>query len=96
MIGNVNPSDFWDHQSSHNSSRNLCSIRSEKRGAHQKVVSFSFWGEMKTAYWNGIVENLELMEVLYPGWVLRLHVSRDLVTRETQTQLCDLHNRYSR
>ena len=96
MIGNVNPSDFWDHQSSHNSSRNLCSIRSERRGAHQKVVSFSFWGEMKTAYWNGIVENLELMEVLYPGWVLRLHVSRDLVTRETQTQLCDLHNRYSR
>ena len=39
---------------------NLCSERSERRGTHQKVVSFSFWGEMETGYWNGIVDNLGL------------------------------------
>ena len=46
----------------HNKSNNgnLCSERSERRGTHQKVVSFSFWGEMETGYWNGIVDNLGL------------------------------------
>ena len=39
---------------------NLCSKISERRGSHQKVVSFSFWGEMETGYWNGIVDNLGL------------------------------------
>ena len=39
-------------------SGNLCSRRSSARGLHQRVVSFSFWGEMKTAYWEGIVANL--------------------------------------
>ena len=39
-------------------SGNLCSSRSSARGLHQRVVSFSFWGEMKTGYWEGIVANL--------------------------------------
>ena len=40
---------------------NLCSGRSERRGPHQQVVSFSFWGEADTGYWNGILDNLGLL-----------------------------------
>ena len=57
----------------------LCSRRSQSRGRHQKVLSFSFWGNMDTGYWRGIVENLDLMELHYPDWVLRLYVRKVLI-----------------
>ena len=88
--------EFWDQQKSYNSTGHGCSLRSERRGLHQRVVSFSFWGDLHTAYWTGVVENLRLMELHYPGWVLRLYVSEDLVSGDTPSKLCKLHNTYSR
>jgi hypothetical protein len=32
-------------------------------GQHQKVVSFSFYGELKSTYYEGITGNLESLEV---------------------------------
>ena len=43
---------------------------------NQKVLSFSFWGQMSSGYFNGIVGNLELMRTLYPDYVMRLYVSK--------------------
>ena len=90
-------SDFWDHQRCENSS-NLChcSVRSERRGRGQKVVSFSFWGSTHSAYWKGIRDNLEAVGAHYPGWVVRLYVSEDLVSGAALARLCSLHNKYHR
>ena len=60
------------------------------------MVSFSLWGDLRSGYWKGIVENLEVLELHYPGWVVRLYVSEDLVSRAALTELCSLHNKYYR
>ena len=69
---------------------NLCSGRSKSRGVQQKIVSFSFWGELKTGYFRGILDNLELMRTVYPGWVMRLYVSRVKTDEDAVTTLCDI------
>ena len=74
-----------------NGSQNLCSPASERRGAGQKVVSFSFYGPLLGGkYWDGIRVNLDLITDLYPGWVLRLYVSRDANSLATMEELCSL------
>ena len=42
----------------------LCAFSSSERGNHQKVVSFSFFGDIKGPYFSGIKENLDLMKVV--------------------------------
>ena len=69
---------------------NLCSGRSKSRGVQQKIVSFSFWGELKTGYFRGILDNLELMRTVYPGWVMRLYVSRVKTDEDAVSTLCDI------
>ena len=69
---------------------NLCSRRSMERGGSQKIVSFSFWGEMTSGYFRGIIDNLELMRTLYPDWVMRLYVSRHKMDNATIATLCDI------
>lgn len=73
-----------------NETGNLCSPRSSRRGLDQKVVSFSFWGEMKNGYFRGILDNLAMMETHYPGWVMRLHVSSAKLTNDSVKTLCDI------
>ena len=62
---------------------NLCSERSERRGSHQKVVSFSFWGEMETKYWNGIVNNLGIL-----AWLQYLSVDAQFFYRVFKILTC--------
>ena len=73
-----------------NGSRNLCSPASERRGDGQRVVSFSFYGDLTGRYWRGIRDNLELISDFYPGWVVRLHISREDNSLATVAQLCRL------
>ena len=73
-----------------NETGNLCSKRSSSRGLDQKVVSFSFWGEMQNGYFRGILDNLVMMETNYPGWVMRLYVSNAKLTNESMRTLCDI------
>ena len=73
-----------------NETGNLCSKRSSRRGLDQKVVSFSFWGEMQNGYFRGILDNLAMMETLYPGWVMRLHVSSARLSNESVRTICDI------
>ena len=53
------------------------------RGPHQKIVGFSFYGDInsdyskKKGYFEGIIGNLELMPKYYPGWVMRLYYDLD-------------------
>ena len=73
-----------------NGSQNLCSPASARRGDGQRVVSFSFYGDLTGRYWAGIRDNLELLPDFYPGWVMRLYVSREDNSLATVEQLCSL------
>ncbi|CAM6054796.1 unnamed protein product [Sphagnum tenellum] len=53
-----------------------CSRDAFVRGAGQKVVAFSFYGDINATrqekgYFEGIMGNLELMPKIYPGWTMR-------------------------
>ena len=48
-----------------NSTQSSCGNTAIRRGHHQKVVSFSFYGEMKNDkrdYFQGFVKNLEIVQ----------------------------------
>ena len=72
-----------------------CSYDAFRRGPNQKIIGFSFYGNIdsdyskKKGYFEGIVGNLELMPKFYPGWTMRLYYDldkRDPVLKD----LCDL------
>jgi hypothetical protein len=44
------------------SAQSLCGHTASRRGNHQKVVACSFYGGMKHGYFQGITENLNLMQ----------------------------------
>ena len=53
------------------------------RGPHQKIISFSFYGDVNSGYskmkgfFKGIVGNLKLIPRFYPGWIMRLYYDLD-------------------
>ena len=73
---------------------------------HQKVVSFrykcivitalfhfiilSLWGRLKRVYKTGIEDSLGQMRLLYPGWRMRLYLSRHKLDTEGLQTLCVL------
>ena len=62
-----------------------CSQASYKRGAGQKVIGFSFYGNPNSTkskerkYFQGIMENLSLLPIHYPGWVIRVYYDLEKV-----------------
>ncbi len=64
-------------------SNTTCSSDAFLRGSGQKVVGFSFYGDLNSdkmkikGYFEGIVGNLELMRTFYPGWTMRLYFDLD-------------------
>ena len=78
--------DYW---------KTTCSQDAVHRGPGQQVIGYSFYGSPATArhkakqYFAGIVENLQLLPRLYPGWVMRLYY--DLPADDPVAgQLCEL------
>ena len=62
--------------------------------SNQKIVSFSVWGALQGGreYFKGIEKNLELIRTVYPGWVMRLYISRNKIENldEALYSLCEL------
>ena len=56
--------------------RSICSQSATDRGLKQKVISYSFYGPLTSAYFNGIFENLAGVKMYYPGYVMRLYLDR--------------------
>lgn len=77
-------------RNSDSSKGTFCSKQSEKRGPGQRVVSFSFYGELKSAYFNGIAANLNSIQNFYPGWLMRLYVDSSTLNLNSSQVLCDL------
>ena len=85
---NPNPPDLSYNQTT-------CSYDAYRRGPHQKIIGFSFYGNLdadyskKKGYFEGIIGNLKLVPKLYPGWTMRLYYDldkKDPVLKD----LCDL------
>ena len=74
--------------------RSLCSQRASERGRGQKIISYSFYGSLKSAYYNGIIENLAGVQLLYPEYIMRLYYDAKKA-KEDDTgkfkELCDLY-----
>ena len=85
-----------------------CSQSAFIRGSGQKVIGFSIYGDMNSnhsrakGYFEGISENLSLISIYYPGWLMRLYhdvekhdlVMKDLCNLACSNQnldLCDVH-----
>ena len=45
-----------------NKQASLCAFSPIERESHQKVAAFSFFGDVKGVYFDGIKDNLELMK----------------------------------
>ena len=72
--------------------RSTCSQYATDRGPGQKVISYSFYGKLESAYYNGIAENLALIQLLYPDYIMRLYFDKNAVQTEDKYQeLCDLY-----
>ena len=65
------------------------------RGKGQKVVGFSFYGDLNSdhskskGYFEGIKGNLDLMPKYYPGWIMRVYFDLD-PKHPVLKDLCDL------
>ena len=68
---NVCPLFIESHQK-----RSTCSQSATDRGLEQKVISYSFYGPLTSAYFNGIFENLAGVKMYYPDYVMRLYLDR--------------------
>ena len=75
-----------------------CSQASYKRGAGQKVIGFSFYGNPNSTkskerkYFQGIMENLSLLPIHYPGWVIRVYYDLEKVKIALAIDLQKKHN----
>ena len=58
-----------------------CSYNAYRRGSGQKIVGFSYYksiyrpSKKQNLFFSGIKGNLDLMPLLYPGWVMRLYTN---------------------
>ncbi len=75
-----------------------CSSDAFLRGSGQKVVSFSFFGDLeanvnkKRGYLRGTSENLKLMRTFYPGWTMRLYLDlNDTTAKKVDWCYCYLY-----
>ena len=79
-----------------------CSDESSLRGAHQKVIAYSLYGNVHNSSvfkrYYSLLRNISLTaEKQYPGWVIRIyHNIRDRggPEKEAQNNLCDIFCRF--
>lgn len=72
-----------------------CGTFSTLRGPHQKVVSYSFYGDTKSGYFKGVSINTKSIAKLYPGWTVRLYHNISPKNPEGMKDLCSLFCTYS-
>ena len=74
----------------------LCSEHSGNRGYHQKVVSFSYFGDEESelsqtrGYLRHIKTNLEAIKEFYPGWTIRIYHDIPKGDKRRMDFMCDL------
>ena len=75
-----------------------CSKRAYDAGYHQKIISYSVYGDPSNQYWFGIPTNVLWIRKLYPDWLIRFYTDnpdplRDLKQEYPNTVfVCDIRN----
>ena len=86
-----------------------CSHDAYLRSSGQKIVSFSFFknshhqSHKMNLFLDGIKRNLDVMPMLYPGWIMRVYINLDvndptladlhkLISSDPNIDLCDVKN----
>ena len=88
---------------SENKQESFCSDGATRRGAGQRVISFSMYGEDNKAYINGLLRNINAINKLYsPQYISRLYYSGQNMTNkellcsifcnESNLDLCDVND----
>jgi len=76
-----------------------CSVESDLRGDHQRVVSYTLFGDAQNTstfrrYYSQM-RNISLtVEKLYPGWTIRFYHTFTEQDREAYKSLCDIYCRF--
>ena len=74
---------IFEHSDSISINETTCSPDAFQRGGGQKIVGFSFYGDpsstvgIQRGYFGGISENLQLIQIYYPNWIMRVYVHLD-------------------
>ena len=64
---------FWVFYYFHSRPRSLCSLKSDNRGPHQKILSFTYFGT-KDRFKEGLVENIETIPLIYSSeYIIRIY-----------------------
>ena len=76
-----------------------CSVESDLRGPHQRVVTYSLYGDANNAStfrrYYSLMSNLSMtVEKLYPGWTLRIYHAFTQQDREAYAALCNIYCRF--
>lgn len=80
-----------------------CSPESSVRGTHQKVITYTLYGNVQDSAiskrYFSLLKNISLTtEKYYPGWIVRIYHNirdRDGPEKEAHSQLCDIYCRFS-
>ncbi|XP_023347972.1 uncharacterized protein LOC111716729 isoform X2 [Eurytemora carolleeae] len=72
------------------STKTLCGFHAESRGEKQKIISFSFYGDLKSKYYDGVASNLDYLDEYYPGWIMRLYLDPTNLNLNASHDLCAL------
>ncbi|XP_023348814.1 uncharacterized protein LOC111717550, partial [Eurytemora carolleeae] len=72
------------------SNKTLCGLNAELRGRHQKIISYCFFGNLKSVYYDGIQDNLKSLDKYYPGWIMRLYLDPTKLDNNASNNLCTL------
>jgi len=70
--------------------KSSCGNFADLRGPHQKVVSYSFYGDTSSGYFKGIAVNMDLIRNLYQDWVVRVYHDIAPTNVKGSADLCEL------
>lgn len=71
-----------------------CDYYSTARGSHQKVVSFAFYGDTSSVYFQGVEQSVINVAHRYPDWIMRLYHNINTSDRKQHLDLCNLWCKY--
>ena len=70
--------------------RSTCGQYASDRGPGQKIIAFTFYGNLNSKYFAGIASNAASIQSSYPGYVMRLYFNKNSMRRDGLNKICDL------
>lgn len=71
-----------------------CSDHATSRGPHQNVVSYTFFGNTSSLYFQGIELTAKAVIQSYPGWTMRLYHNFNMSVKHEADKICEIWCKY--